>query len=163
MDPAATCNGIERGQRLGRRCRFLKSPFVVESEPTKGATVQYILLIYGNETAQNDMMATMSEEEQAAEMGRWFAYTDDLKKAGVYVAGEALHDSSTASSVTLQDGQRLVTDGPFAETKEQLGGFYIIDTATEDEAHEWAAKIPSAQYGAVTEVRQVMVFDEVPA
>jgi hypothetical protein len=124
--------------------------------------VQYAILIYGSEAAQNEMMQARSEEEQAAELGRWFAYTDDLKKSGVYVAGEALERTGTASTVQIRDGERLVTDGPFAETKEQLGGFYIIDVDSQDEAVEWAAKIPSAPYGPV-EVRQIMVFDEVPA
>lgn len=124
--------------------------------------MQYILLIYGNEAAQNEAMQTMSKDDQAAEMGKWFTYTEDLKKSGVYVAGEALHPTATASTVNVADGERMVTDGPFAETKEQLGGFYLIDVDSAEEALEWAAKIPSAPYGPV-EVRQVMVFDEVPA
>ena len=69
----------------------------------------------------------MSEEEQNAEMGKWFAYSESLRQAGVHVAGEALHPTPTASTVMVPNGEPLVTDGPFAETKEQLGGFYIID------------------------------------
>jgi hypothetical protein len=124
--------------------------------------VQYAILIYGNEEARGEMMGAMSESEQAEWMGRWFAYTDELKKAGAYVAGEALEPATTASTVKIEDGERIVTDGPFAETKEQLGGFYIIDVDSEDAARDWAAKIPSAPYGSV-EVRPVMAYDRVSA
>jgi hypothetical protein len=121
--------------------------------------VQYILLIYGNEEMRNEAYAAMSEEEQNAEMGKWFAYSESLRQAGVHVAGEALHPTPTASTVMTPNGEPLVTDGPFAETKEQLGGFYIIDVPSKDVALEWAAKIPSAPYGPV-EVREIMTFDE---
>ncbi len=121
--------------------------------------MQYILLIYGNEEMRNQAMAGMSEDEQNAEMGKWFAYTEELRQSGVHVAGEALHPTPTASTVMVPNGEPLVTDGPFAETKEQLGGFYIIDVPSKDVALEWAAKIPSAPYGPV-EVREVMTFEE---
>ena len=121
--------------------------------------MQYILLIYNNEAEGMERYQRLSEEEQQADMGRWWAYTQELEDAGVHVAGEALHPTQTAKTVTLKDGERLVTDGPFAETKEQLGGFYIVDVESEEEALEWAAKIPSAPYGNV-EVRQVMVFEQ---
>ena len=121
--------------------------------------MQYILLIYNNEAEGMERYQQLSEEEQQADMGRWWQYTQELQDAGVHVAGEALHPTATAKTVTVQDGERLVTDGPFAETKEQLGGFYIVDVGSEEEALEWAAKIPSAPYGNV-EVRQVMVFEQ---
>jgi len=121
--------------------------------------VQYILLIYGNEEMRNEAYAGMSEEEQNAEMGKWFAYSESLRQAGVHVAGEALHPTPTASTVMVPNGEPLVTDGPFAETKEQLGGFYIIDVPSKDVALEWAAKIPSAPYGPV-EVREIQTFEE---
>jgi len=120
---------------------------------------QYILLIYGDEAAGGERYAKMSEEEQQADMGRWWTYTQELQDAGVHVAGEALHPTETAQTVTVQDGERLVTDGPFAETKEQLGGFYIVDVPSKEEALEWAAKIPSASYGKI-EVREIMVFEQ---
>jgi hypothetical protein len=120
--------------------------------------MQYVLLIYGDEAAGNERFASLSEEEQNEELGRWWAYTEELQKAGVHVAGEALQPTMTAKTVTAQDGNRLVTDGPFAETKEQLGGFYIVDVASEQEALDWAAKMPSLPRGSV-EVRAVMVFD----
>ncbi len=120
--------------------------------------MQYILLIYGNEDMRNEAMAGMSEEEQNAYMGEWFAYSESLRQAGVHVAGEALHPTPTASTVMVPNGEPLVTDGPFAETKEQLGGFYIIDVPSKDAALEWAAKIPSAPYGPV-EVREIQTFE----
>jgi hypothetical protein len=121
--------------------------------------MQYLLLIYGDQQAANERWAKMSEDEQKQNLGQWWGYTKELEDAGAHVAGEALHPIQAAKTVRLREGERLVTDGPFAETKEQLGGFYLIDVGSEDEALEWAAKIPSAPYGSV-EVRPVMVFEE---
>jgi hypothetical protein len=120
--------------------------------------VQYLLLIYGDEAAGNERFETMSEEERNQMMGEWFRYTEELQQAGVHVAGEALQPTATAKTVTVSAGERLVTDGPFAETKEQLGGFYLIDVESEDAAVDWAAKMPNHPYGSV-EVRPVMQFD----
>jgi hypothetical protein len=141
------------------RCRFSDASFVVESIPTtKEADVQYILLIYGDEAAGTERYERMSEDERNRMMGEWSGYTQQLQDAGVHVAGEALQPTMTAKTVAVKDGERLVTDGPFAETKEQLGGFYIVDVASEQEALDWAAKMPSHPYGRV-EARPVMVFD----
>ncbi|HEX6064924.1 MAG TPA: YciI family protein [Longimicrobiales bacterium] len=112
--------------------------------------MRYLILIYENE-------ATAPQDE--SEMQRWFAYTDELRKAGVMLGGEALHPTSAATTVRLKNGKRVVTDGPFAETKEQLGGFYLIDVPNLDEALKWAEKIPSADRGPV-EVRPVLDFGE---
>lgn len=117
--------------------------------------MQYILLIYGNEAAQNEAMQTMSKDDQAAEMGKWFTYTEDLKKSGVYVAGEALHPTATASTVKVADGERMVTDGPFAETKEQLGGYFLADCKDLDQAIELAQHVPVAATGSV-EIRPLV-------
>ncbi len=119
--------------------------------------MQYLLLIYGDEQAQNEQFAQMSEAEQKENLDQWWAYTKELQDAGGYVAGEALHPTQSAKTVRLREGEQLVTDGPFAETKEQLGGYYVIDVESEEEALRWAAKIPSAPYGSI-EVRPVMVF-----
>jgi hypothetical protein len=119
--------------------------------------VQYLLLIYGDEQATNEQWEQLSEAEQKQSLDEWWTYTKELEDAGVHVAGEALHPTQSAKTVRVRDGEQLVTDGPFAETKEQLGGYYVIDVQTEEEALRWAAKIPSAPYGSV-EVRQVMVF-----
>ena len=78
---------------------------------------------------------------------------------GVFVAGEGLYPTGTATTVRVREGDQDVTDGPFAETKEQLGGFYVLDVKDLDEAIEWAAKIPGSQFGSI-EIRPVMVFDE---
>ena len=120
--------------------------------------MQYLLLIYGDEAAGNERFEAMSEEERNQMLGGWWTYDNQLREAGVHVAGEALHPTMTAKTVRVQNGEPMVTDGPFAETKEQLGGFYLIDVASEQEALDWAAKMPSHPFGSV-EVRQVMVFD----
>ena len=121
--------------------------------------MQYILLIYGDQQASNERFEQLSEDEQKQNMDQWWTYTKELQDSGAHVAGEALHPVEAAKTVRVREGERLVTDGPFAETKEQLGGFYLIDVETEDEALEWAAKIPSSPYGSV-EIRPVMVFEE---
>ena len=100
------------------------------------------------------------------EIGGWMAayqrFTDAATEAGVMSAGDGLQPSSTATTVRVRDGETLLTDGPFAETKEQLNGFYILDVASLDDALAWAARIPDAAGGAV-EVRPVMIYDEMPA
>ena len=116
---------------------------------------QYMLLIYDDPTAWQ----SMSEEQQNAVMGEYFAYTNELREAGAFVAGDALQPTNTAKSVRLRGGERLTTDGPFAETKEALGGYYLVDVESDEEALEWAAKIPSARYGTI-EVRPIVVFPE---
>jgi hypothetical protein len=115
--------------------------------------MQYMLLIYDDES----QIGSMSEQDSKAFMDDYFTYTDELRSAGAHVAGEALQPTTTAKTVHVRDDRRFVTDGPFAETKEQLGGFYLIDVDSEDEALEWAAKIPSSRYGRI-EVRPLMQF-----
>ena len=113
---------------------------------------QYMLLIYAPEDDPR------TPEERAAEMPRWYEYTQALQDAGVMVAGDALQPIDAATTVRIRDGETVVTDGPFAETKESLGGYYLIDVPDLDEALKWAARIPSAPYGPI-EVRPIMVFD----
>jgi|SRR5918995_6874302 hypothetical protein len=116
--------------------------------------MQFMLLIYDDgQTWRN-----FSEEERNAVMGEYFAYTEQLREAGAYVAGDALQPIDTATTVRIRDGEQLLTDGPFAETKEALGGYYLVDVDSIDDAIQWAAKIPSARYGSI-EVRPVVVFD----
>jgi hypothetical protein len=100
-----------------------------------------------------------SPEQLQAEHPRWNAYTQALADAGVMVAGDALEGIDTATTVRERGGETVLTDGPFAETKEILGGYYLIDVPDLDAALKWAARIPSAPYGSV-EVRPVMVFPE---
>ncbi len=111
--------------------------------------MQYMLLIYGNEAAM-----AASTVPQAEAYAPWIAYTKALKDAGVMVAGDPLAPTATATTVRNHGGKRQVQDGPFAETKEQLGGYYLIDVAGLDAALDWAAKCPGAAYGSI-EVRPV--------
>jgi hypothetical protein len=117
---------------------------------------EYMLLIYDDE----QQWAAMSPEEQGRIMQDYFAYTNHLRERGVYIRGDALLPTTTATAVRVRDGDTLTTDGPFAETKEQLGGYYLIDAKDLDEAIELAAMIPSARLGQI-EIRPVMpVADE---
>lgn len=116
--------------------------------------MRYLLLIYDDET--KDVNATPAEME--AMMGEYWAFTKEVNEAGVNLASEALQPTSTATTVRVRDGKCLTTDGPFAETKEQLGGFYMVEAANLDEAIAWAAKIPGAKAGCV-EVRPIMEFE----
>lgn len=113
--------------------------------------MQYMLLIYDDEA----LWERMSEDERGAIMQEYFAFTNELREAGKYVSADPLQPTATAKSVRIRDAGLTTTDGPFAETKEQLGGYYLIDVETEAEALEWAAKIPSARYGTI-EVRAIM-------
>ena len=113
--------------------------------------MKYLCLIYDDESK----WATMPKEQADALMGEYFAFTDGIRQSGQYVAGEALQPTATATTVRVRNGKVSTTDGPFAETKEQLGGFYLIDVAGEAEALEWAAKLPGAKHGSI-EVRPLM-------
>lgn len=116
--------------------------------------MKYAILIYGQEVPPEQV----SPEEWGAVMAEYNAYTDMLHAKGVSDgSGEALHETKTAKSVRVKDGKKYVTDGPFAETKEALGGFYIITCKDMDEAVEYAAKCPGAKSGTI-EVRPVMDF-----
>jgi hypothetical protein len=113
--------------------------------------MQYMLLIYDDE----QLWANMDEGERGRIFQAYGAYTEDMRQKGVYVTGDALQPTSTATTVRERNGDRLVTDGPFAETKEQLGGYYLIEVDSLDDALDWAARIPSAKLGSI-EVRPVM-------
>jgi hypothetical protein len=117
--------------------------------------MKFMLLLWGDE----GQWADMSEEEAAAEMARWEEYTDQLTAAGALVSGEGLQASATSKTLRIENGERIVTDGPFAETKEQLGGFYVIECESFDDALEWASKVPSAEQGP-TEIRPVIAYEE---
>src|SRR5687768_14681624 len=91
---------------------------------TAGVPMRYLILIYECEKDAQEAMGNMDEKAQAAEMQKWFEYTERLKASGCYLGGEALQPTATATTVRAKNGKTLTTDGPFAETKEQLGGFY---------------------------------------
>ena len=112
--------------------------------------MKYALLLYSSEDA-----GPQGEEEMMEEMPKWFAFTEELTQAGANLGSEALLPAAMATTVQVRDGKRITTDGPFAETKEVLGGFYIVEADNVDEVLAWAEKIPSAPYGSV-EVRPVM-------
>jgi hypothetical protein len=116
--------------------------------------MRYLLLIYSDEKAE----VNASKEEIDAWMGEYVAYTEAIKHAGVRLAGEALQPTATATTVRVKDGKKVTTHGPFAETKEQLGGYYLLDCKNLDEAIEWAAKCPGARVGSI-EVRPLMEFN----
>ena len=117
--------------------------------------MKYVCLIYDEEKKA----AAMTKAEGDAFMGEYFAFTEGIKKSGQYVGGEALQPVQSATTVRVRDGKMSTTDGPFAETKEQLGGFYLITANDLDEALQVASKIPSARVGSV-EVRPVMDFSQ---
>ena len=113
--------------------------------------MRYLCLIYDNEKAWEKM----PKEESDAVFGEYYTFTEGIKQSGQHLGGEALQPSPTATTVRVRNGKVATTDGPFAETKEQLGGYYLIDARDLNDAIQVAAKIPSARYGAV-EVRPIM-------
>jgi hypothetical protein len=115
--------------------------------------MQYMLLIYGDMNAFPEMTA----EEQNANMKEWSDYSTWLGEKGWMKAGDALEDVDQATCVRIQNGERIVTDGPFAETKETLGGYYLLDVANLDEAIEAAGRCPGAFYGTI-ELRPLMGY-----
>jgi hypothetical protein len=116
--------------------------------------MRYMLLIYGNEQAGMQM----TETEQNQEIADYWAYTNEISQSGVRESGEALMPTTTATTVRVRDGKTITTDGPFAETKEQLGGFYLLNCKDLDEAIGWAAKIPGARKGSI-EVRPIVEWN----
>jgi hypothetical protein len=116
--------------------------------------MKYLCLIYDEEKKMNEM----AKSEADAFMGEYFQFTEGIQKSGHYVSGEALQPVQTATTVRIRNGKMSTTDGPFAETKEQLGGFYLINARDLNDAIQVAAKIPSAKLGSV-EVRPIMEFD----
>jgi hypothetical protein len=114
--------------------------------------VKYLLLIYTPESTEQP-----SPDVIKAVMDDYDAFTEHVKSSGAYVAAEALQPTATATTVRVRDGQTLTTDGPFAETKEALGGFYLVEAADLDEAIAYAARIPGARAGSI-EVRPIVDF-----
>jgi hypothetical protein len=113
--------------------------------------MKYMLLIYDNEQASGKL----NEAERREIYAEYMQFSESIKASRNYLAGAQLHPTATASSVRVRDGKEMVTDGPFAETHEQLGGYYLIEAANLDEATSTAARVPSARFGAI-EVRPVV-------
>jgi hypothetical protein len=117
--------------------------------------MQYLMLIYDVEADWSKMSAA----EQAAMYKEYGQFTQQISESGNHRAGHQLKPIATATTVRLRDGQRLVTDGPFAETKEQLGGFYLVEAQDLDEAIAIAARIPSVRHGSI-EIRPIVARGE---
>ena len=115
--------------------------------------MQYLLLIYENEAIANEM----TPEQQGAFYNDYMEYSKAVRDSGHFKAGDALQPVAKATTVRVRDGKTLTTDGPFAETREQLGGYYLVEAADLDEAIKLAARIPSSRHGSI-EIRPVMQF-----
>jgi hypothetical protein len=134
-------------------CRNLDLPYVIHSGTSKTLFgkenfMQFALLIYESP----DAFASRKNQEAESYTGAWRAYHKALVEADVFVGGDPLEVPETGTTINIKDGKRSVQDGPYADTKEQLGGFTIIEVPSLDAALEWAARCPAASYGAV-EVR----------
>jgi hypothetical protein len=119
--------------------------------------MKYLLTIYTDESR----WAEATPQDLQDMMSAYEAYTREAGEAGVMLGGEGLARSGTATTVRVRDDEVLTSDGPFAETREQLGGYYLLDCADEDEAIGWAARIPGTRYGSAIEVRPVMDYEAV--
>jgi len=117
--------------------------------------VKYMCLIYDEEK----MVEAMSKSESDSTIGEHMAFTREIRESGNYVSGEALEPVRFARTVRVREGKMITTDGPFAETKEQLGGFYLIEARDMDDALQVASRIPSARLGCI-EVRPIVQFGE---
>jgi hypothetical protein len=117
--------------------------------------VKFLALIYGEEGGWE----SLSDEERSRMYERYGAFAREGREAGVVIGGDELDSTSNATTVRVRDGQTAVTDGPYAEAKEALGGYFILEAASMDEALDWAARIPAAEHGAV-EVRPIHVDEE---
>src|SRR3954465_935391 len=116
--------------------------------------MKYAFTIYRDES----QMETATPEQMQEMSGAYREVTEEMQQKGVLLAGDGLYPTATATTIRVRDGQRDVTDGPFAETKEQLGGFYVLDCRDLDEAIEWASKIPTAVSGCA-EVPPAIQYD----
>jgi hypothetical protein len=112
--------------------------------------MQYMALIYADE----DVWAELSDEQRESWYERYRAFSTDARGAGVMAGGSELAATADATTVRVRDGETLVTDGPYAEVKEALGGYYLLECATIEDALDWAARIPGAEHGSI-EVRPV--------
>jgi hypothetical protein len=117
--------------------------------------MSFLLTIYDDE---RNWAAELDEGARKELVDAYWALDAEAKEKGVYVESAGLHPAATAKTLQIRDGEESVTDGPFAETKEQLGGIYLLGCATMEEALAWAAKVPAARTGTV-EVRQVMDYE----
>jgi len=120
--------------------------------------MRYMLLIYQNEKIREGM----SDQERAAIFKEYGEFTQSIRQSGALLAGDPLQPTSTATTVRGKNGRPITTDGPFAETKEQLGGYYMVEAKNLDEAIAMAARIPSVRLGGSIEVRPIMEIGSPP-
>ena len=118
--------------------------------------MKYLLAIYSQEQAEGEM----PEAEQEQYMGQWFKFDEEINKELEVLAGKALHPTNTATTVLLKGDSVVSSDGPFAETKEQLGGFYQVEAEDLDHATVWAGRMPHLPYGGSVEIRPIVEFDQ---
>jgi hypothetical protein len=138
----------------GRRHRDQQGPHRNEED----SRMKFALLLNGSEAAWD----ALAEDAQQAAMGDYYTVTEAMKEAGEYLGGEALTPSATARTLRIRDGKRMVTDGPFIESKEILGGFYLVECKSVEEALDWAAQLPDAKIGSI-EVRELLDVDALMA
>ena len=117
--------------------------------------MKYMLLLYGDESRWENM----SPEDSAEDMKRWSEYGEKVVESGVFIAGEGLAPTAAATTVRIEAGEVVHTDGPFAETREQLGGFYLLECPDLDAALGWAAQVPDLGEAGSVEVRPVMDYE----
>jgi hypothetical protein len=117
--------------------------------------MKYMLLLYGDESRWADM----SPEDAQEDVKAWTEFGRQLTESGAFVAGEGLEPTTAATTVRIKDGEAVHTDGPFAETREQLGGFYLLECPDLDAALAWAAKVPDLGEAGSVEVRPVMDYE----
>ena len=116
--------------------------------------MKYLFLLYSPPEIRDD-------PEARGSMEAWMGYSGALREAGVHLGENPLQGLDTATTVRVRDGETLISDGPFAETKEMLGGYYLVDLPTREAAVEWAARVPNAPYGSV-EIRPIMEYPDAP-
>jgi hypothetical protein len=131
----------------------------IVKQRAEGGSVEYLALVYGNPEAWD----RLSEEERSAAYEGYMAVSRDAAAAGALVDASELEATPTATSVRVRNGEAIVTDGPYAEVKESLGGYYLFSCDTIEDAIAWAAKIPAAWHGGAVEVRPVHVDEEAAA
>jgi hypothetical protein len=137
---------MSKSARAERHCHAGAVPACIDCEER----MKYLLMIFGDEAREQ----AADPDETARVMGAYRAYSEALAKAGVMVGGERLRPTASATTVRMRGGRSEVLNGPYAETKEQFGGYYIVDVPDLDAALSWAARCPGASHGAV-EVRPV--------
>ena len=119
--------------------------------------MEYLLAIYGDEKAEEQIRS--SPEQMEAVMGAWFQFDDQIRKALKVISANVLQPTSMATTIRAKNGQTITSDGPFAETKEQMGGYYLIDAKDLDEALDWATKMAKLPGGGAVEVRPIAVLE----